>query len=255
VSNFKSLKKPRLSQEVERAIKDSIAEGLYKAGEKLPSERELVDSFQVSRVTIREALKNLQNSGLIAIKRGMNAGAYISEPTAEPITENFDNLIRLGKIDYSHLLDARLYFEPRAAEIAARYRTLADIARLKNLLDSAEEQMESSRREARLKNVSFHCEVAKITENPIILFITESITQSYSALIIEKTRAHINHSTISTFIAEHRNILDAIEKKDPSEAFERTRRHLFSTYLTYAQVAPDECETEIGFRIRQDFEC
>jgi DNA-binding FadR family transcriptional regulator len=65
--SFKSLKKPLLSQEVELAIKKSILEEVYRPGEKLPSERELVEQFQVSRVTIREAFRNLQSSGLIRL--------------------------------------------------------------------------------------------------------------------------------------------------------------------------------------------
>lgn len=252
--SFKSLKKPLLSQEVELAIKNSILSEIYKPGEKLPSERELVEQFQVSRVTIREAFRNLQSSGLIRIQRGVNAGAYVEEPNADPITQSFQNLIHLGRIDYSHLIDARLYIEPRAAEMAAKYRNADDLMRLRNLLDRAEEMADESRRRARLLNVSFHCEVAKITKNPIIVFITESITQSYSALIIERTRTKLNRKDIQKFIDEHREILDSIVKQESAEAFEKTRRHLLETYATYSRVAPEEYAREIDRRIKKDFD-
>lgn len=249
---FTSLRKPPLSQEVESAIKRSIQDGVYKPGEKIPPERVLVEQFQVSRVTIREALRNLQRSGLITIRRGVKAGAYVSELTSEPITENFQNLIQMGRIDYSHLIDARLYIEPRTAEMAAKYRTPQDLHRLEALLDKAEDLLIESRKNARLLNVSFHCEVAKITKNPIIVFITESITQSYSALIIDRTSDILGPSQVRKFIDEHRDILDSIIKQNSAEAYEKTRRHLLETYLTYSKHAPRSLHKDIDRRIRQD---
>ena len=253
MGNFKSLKKPLLSREVQMAIKQAILEERFKAGEKLPSERELVEQFQVSRVTIREALSNLQSSGLITIRRGVKAGAYVAEPSSDQITESLLNLMSLGRIDYSHLIDARLYIEPRAAEIAAKYRSDEDIERLKALLVQAEQRAEQSRKESRLLNVSFHCEVARISANPIIVFITESITQSYSALIIEKTHTKLGRPSIQKFIDEHRLILDAIIKQNSAEAYEKTRRHLLETYITYSRVAPDDCAQDIDRRIKRDY--
>jgi DNA-binding FadR family transcriptional regulator len=253
MADFKSLKKPLLSQEVELAIRKAILEETYKAGEKLPSERELVEQFQVSRVTVREAFRNLQSSGLITIKRGVNAGAYVAEPNSHPITQSFQNLIHLGRIDYSHLIDARLYIEPRAAEIAAKYRSKEDLKRLDSLLDMAKEMTAKSRKRARLINVSFHCEVAKISANPIILFITESVTQAYSALMIDRTHELLSRKDVYKFIDEHRDILDSIIKQNSAEAHEKTRRHLLETYITYSRVAPDECTKDIDRRIKQDY--
>ena len=252
---YKSLKKPLLSQEVKDAIQASIADARFKPGQKLPSERELVDQFQVSRVTIREALRNLQSAGLIEIRRGVNAGAYVSEPNSDPITENFRNLIHMGRIGFSHLIDARLYIEPRASEIAAKYASEEDIHRLNQVLDRAASQVATSRKNARLTNVSFHCEIAKITKNPIILFITESITQSYSATIIELTRRQLKREVIQRFIDGHREILDAIKRRNSKDAYEMTRRHLLDTYQAYARVMPEDQLQEIDRRIQQENHC
>ena len=252
MEGFKSLKKPLLSQEVESAIKRSIHDEVFKSGEKIPSERELVDQFQVSRVTIREALRNLQRSGLITIRRGIRAGAYVSELTSDPITENFQNLINLGRIDYSHLIDARLFIEPRASEMAAEYRTDKDVQHLRDLLERAEAAASQDCKRARIINVSFHCEVARITKNPIIVFITESITQSYSTLIIETTSDRLDRQDVQKFIDEHHAILDAIIEQNSAEAYEKTRRHLVETYLTYSRVANAGLEKDIDRRIRLD---
>ena len=235
---YKSLKKPLLSEEVKIAIQASITDAIFKPGQKLPS-------------TVREALRNLQSAGLIEIRRGVNAGAYVSEPNSDPITENFKNLIHMGRIGFSHLIDARLYIEPRASEMAAKFANEEDIHRLRQVLDLAASQVATSKKNARLTNVSFHCEVAKITKNPIIIFITESITQSYSATIIELTQAKLKSQVIQNFIQGHRKILDAIIRRHPEDAYEMTRRHLLDTYQAYTEVMPDSQVQEIDRRIQQ----
>ncbi len=248
---FRSLKKPLLSQEVEKQLKLSILEGRYAVGEKLPSERELVEQFQVSRVTVREALRSLQRSGLAQIKRGIKAGAYVCEPNSEIITESFQNLVLLGKVNFSHLIDARLYIEPRTAAFVAKIRKTEDVERIQNLIDRAYALLKTSRYEARLVNVSFHCEIAKITKNPIIIFITESITQSYSEAIIKKTQKRVDKDRVAELIEEHRSILKAITDKDPVKAYDRTKQHLLDTYEMYSKVSERESGDDIDAWIRQ----
>ncbi len=239
MKNFKSIKKPILSKEVEKQLRKSINAGAFKPGDKLPSERELVDQFQVSRVTIRDALKNLQSFGLISIRRGLHAGAYVSEPTPQPITQSFENLIQMGKVNFANLIETRLYFEPNLSRSAALLHTREDIENLCRLLDRAEEKLSKSRKEARLINVRFHCEVAKITRNYVNLFICDSITQVFSALIIEMTQKRLDKEAIRKLISEHREIKNAIASGDPLTAFEMTKKHLLETYYTYSKIMPE----------------
>ena len=247
---FRSLKKPLLSKEVEKQLKLSILNRNYNAGEKLPSERELVDQFQVSRVTVREALRGLQQSGLVQIKRGREAGAYVCEPDSTAITDNFQNLIQMGKVNFSHLIEIRLYTEPDVARNAALYRTQEDVDALQQLLDKAEAYSNTSRKKARLMNVRFHCEVAKILDNALIIFLCESITQVYSANIIEMTHTKLDKKGIGKLISEHREILDAIIKREPEEAFNRTKKHLIETYYTYSSIIADSYDEDVEKRIR-----
>lgn len=235
---FDTIKQPPLSVKISDEIKKAIANKQYFCGDKLPSERELSEQFGVSRVTVRDALNTLQTNGLISTKKGRNAGAYVVKPTADPIIENFQNLIRYDMIDISHLLDARLYIEPKAAEVAAQKHTPSDISAIKRLLDDAEKNLSVSWRKARLINVSFHSEIAKITNNKIIIYITESITQAYSFSIIYKTDYILNDEIIYRFINEHRDILDKIKCNDSQGAFTLTKNHLLQTLDTYSKFIP-----------------
>ncbi len=234
--SFKSLKKPPLSQEVERQLREPIINGTFKLGEKLPSERKLVEQFQVSRVTIREALKNLVRSGLIEIKRGAKAGAYICKPNEDAITDNFLNMVRLGQVTFNQLIDARLFIEPNTARAIVLKRTNEDITHLTELLDTATELTETSCREARLLNVSFHCEISKILKNPIINFTTKSITHAYSEILIEKTSKTVRKKGILELIRQHRKILEAIIDRDGDRAYETTRLHLENTRHMYESI-------------------
>ncbi len=235
--SFKSLKKPPLSKEVELQLRDSIIDGVFNPGEKLPSERELVEQFQVSRVTIREALKNLKYSGLIEIKRGRNAGAYVCMLNSNAITDNFLNLVRLGQVTFYDLIEARIFIEPNTTRSVAMNRSDEDIAKLQELLDKAFELSATSCHKARLLNVSFHCEISKISKNPIISFITESITHAYSEIIIEKTSETLKREHIIELIRQHREILKAIIDRDGDKAYDMTKLHLENTRLMYEQIA------------------
>lgn len=236
---FNSLKKPSLSKEVENKLRQAINAGYYRPSDKLPAERELVEQFQVSRSTVRDALRNLRNQGLIDVIRGVNAGAYVLEPTPQPITQSIENLIQMRKVNFAHLIELRLYIEPDVADTAAQFRTSDDIDALTDLLDRAEMSLKKSRKEARLINVGFHFEVAKITRNALIIFLCESITQVHSAMIIEMTHTKLDKQGVSKLISEHRLILDAIASGNPEEAYERTKKHLVETYNTYTKIFPD----------------
>jgi len=243
--SFKAIKKASLSQQIEKDIKNAIASRIYKPLEKLPSERDLMDQFKVSRATIREALMSLQSSGLIFVKRGVNAGAYVAEINPNPITENFQNLIKFGLINFVHLIEARLYIEPEAARIAAICRTDKDVEMLNDLLKKAEVNAGTSGKEARLINIRFHVEIAKVTQNPIIIFISESITQVYSTVIVEMTKTKLSKADVRKNIDAHRYILDSIIEKNEKGAFERTKNHILGLYRIYCRIIPNVSKKDI----------
>jgi len=153
-------------------------------------------------------------------------------------TENFQNLIQMGKVNFAHLMEIRLYTEPDVARSAALHRSQKNVDTLTRLLDKAESYLDISRKKARLTNVRFHYEVAKILNNTIITFLCESITQIYSAIIIKMTFTKLDKKGIAKLISEHRSILDAIAEKNPAAAFERTKKHLVETYYTYSKIIP-----------------
>jgi DNA-binding FadR family transcriptional regulator len=250
MTTLKSLKKDLLSNQVQEAlIKALIRDGL-KPGDKLPSERELAEQFQVSRATVREALNQMRRAGFTETRRGLYAGSYIAEPCSRLIAENFQSLVAFGVVDYAHLIDARLHFEPEIARTAALCASETEVQGLTELLDNVERLSETSCKEARLMNVRFHYEVAQITKNQIIIFITEAITQVHSGILIEVTRESLSRNEVLRLVAEHRLILDRIAARDGEGAAEMARRHLIETFSMYTQIFPEKSHGWITEKLR-----
>jgi GntR family transcriptional repressor for pyruvate dehydrogenase complex len=135
---FKPIKQLRVSEEVAGQLKQSILFGHFKPGEKLPTERELAEQFQVSRVAIREALRKLEHAGFMVTRQGATGGAYVTDLTFEYLVNAFLDLFLADKISIPELYYVRLLIEPEVARLAASNITPEYARRLKEALDIEE---------------------------------------------------------------------------------------------------------------------
>lgn len=119
MSRFKPIRQPRVSEEVIEQLKQAFIVGHFKAGDKLPPEREMAKEFQVSRVAIREALRALEGTGFVAIKQGATGGAYVTDLTFETLSNAFVDLFLAEKISVPELCYVRRLIEPEIARMAA----------------------------------------------------------------------------------------------------------------------------------------
>jgi DNA-binding FadR family transcriptional regulator len=138
MAKFRPVKPLRISEEVEEQLKQSILLGHFKAGDRLPSERDLAEEFKVSRVGIREALRALENAGFIVTRQGVNGGAFVTELTFGHINNAFLDLFLADKISIPELYHVRLLIEPEIARLAALAITPECAQRLKDALQFEE---------------------------------------------------------------------------------------------------------------------
>jgi DNA-binding FadR family transcriptional regulator len=143
MSAFKPIKQLRVSGEVTEQLKQSILLGHFKAGDRLPSERELAEQFQVSRVAIREALRTLEHSGFIVTRQGVTGGAFVTDLSFEHLVDTFLDLFMADKISIPELYQVRLLVEPEVARLAAERVTPEYAGRLKEALKAEEEPVAS----------------------------------------------------------------------------------------------------------------
>ncbi|WP_088212428.1 FadR/GntR family transcriptional regulator [Shewanella sp. Shew256] len=132
MNTFKPVKQLRASTEVGQQLKEAIFDGRYKAGDKLPSERELIDLFMVSRTVVREAVKILEASGLVEIRQGAMGGAFVKQIGYERLSDACRDLLTMGKMSLPEIVQVRMLLEPQVARLAAKNCTAEQAAKLQD---------------------------------------------------------------------------------------------------------------------------
>lgn len=231
---FKAAKQNRIFQDVVEQIQDTILSGKLKPGEMLPSERELKEMLQVSRGTLREALRVLEQKGLIEIKLGVGGGAVVQDVSYDLVNESLALLIRYQKVSLRHLTEFRVGVEGRVSALAAARATPADIIRLKSMLEQARQFAEKGsdfQKEFVEVDKQIHMALAEITGNPVYLSlhhtVHDNIDQYYEAFLIMKQRE------LEENVNDLGSIIDAVEKKDADKARQLAEAHVlrFNHYM------------------------
>jgi GntR family transcriptional regulator, transcriptional repressor for pyruvate dehydrogenase complex len=207
-----------LSQKIERKIEEAIRQKKLIPGTKLPTERELCESFAVSRTALREALRRLSARGLISVRKG--SGMIVSEIRTEDAINSL-NLYYDLKFDsnlISQIIEVRRLFEPEIARLASQNRSDADLELLKqNIQDLTECDPDNTQLEVDMIN-RFHMNLSKATGNPIIIITMEPI---YSLLPRMRNLIYGNVEGEKEYTLRlQQNILDAVASRDGHKAWE-----------------------------------
>lgn len=210
---FRPLKKQRFSDQVADLIQKKILEDNLELGTNLPSEKEMAGEFQVSRSVIREALRILEISGLVSIKKGPTGGIFVSNVYHEPIKRSLNNLITSGEVTLEHLIEARLLIEPYIARQAVRHVKSKDLKKFRDLFKDSSTHLDDP---VYLKqnNLKFHLLLAKASGNPVLSIMLESVFE----LLVEQTQDFVDLSLEKHFFQLHQKIFKVIEEKRPEEA-------------------------------------
>jgi len=232
---FKKTNQQRLFEDLVNQIEGAILDGRLKAGDKLPSQRDLVSMFQTSRGPLREALRVLEQKGLLKIKRGVRGGAVVKHPGTAPVSESLGLLIRHRKITLAELAEFREGVEGSVASIAATRATADDIEGMKNLLEKAEKDaakgVDTWESFCEVDN-QIHVAIAKAAGNRVYEFVMKMIhdnIQEYYKLhpLKDKQFMQENHQDL-------RDIVTALEKKQETAVRALMQSHVrrFNRYMS-----------------------
>ena len=200
-------------------FQEMVRDGVLKHGSRLPSERELASHFKVARSSLRQALKVLENMGVITQKVG--DGSYINTDSSAVLAVPMDFLFLLDDISVQELTELRLLMEPGLARLAALRASDDDIT----LLQQSMRDLESSTGDP-LKLVSsdllFHRAIFQASGNRAASSLFQTIHRAMAKMILVTSQlVELEHT-----LAFHKPILQAIEARDPELAFERMTAHL-----------------------------
>jgi GntR family transcriptional regulator, transcriptional repressor for pyruvate dehydrogenase complex len=181
-------------------------------GDRLPSERELVNALHVSRATIREALRTLESMGRIEVRR--NAGSFISKPGGDPISAELKARLPVDANFLSYLVDVRAAIEDRVVLLAASDPAV-DLTETRAVLATAERELQSSRHDRGSFDLRFEAALCRATGNPLLLELQRAI----HALWVEAwSECRIAPGDERPLHEEHIAILAATERPDVDEA-------------------------------------
>lgn len=226
---FSPVQAERVSQLIEGQLKEAIIKHHYRAGDKLPSERELAEMFSASRSSIREAIRSLERSGFVVVKKGVHGGAFvIQKGNSKPMVDYLRDVMRLRQVSLEEILQARLIIEPEVAADAALKATPEDIELLEEItrdhltgFDSENPVMQFDR------NPRFHRIIAEITGNQVFIIIMQILLEIHA---FRMNQFKLDEETIRKITHQHDSIIEALKKKDQKLAFEEMKKHVLAVH-------------------------
>lgn len=220
---FRPIRSRNLFEETVARLGQAIKLGVVPYGQRFPTERDLADELMVSRVTVREALRALEQAGFIEIKRGRHGGAYVLQRGVKQSKSHARKLKREMGAALDDALDFRRAIEPTIVELAAERHDEQQLARAEELLDESKVVPPTAFRGA---DSRFHLALAEMAGAPSLAGAEAEVQLRLSELLaaIPILDESIRHSH-----KQHRKILDAIAAKDGDIARSAMLEHVEAT--------------------------
>jgi GntR family transcriptional regulator, transcriptional repressor for pyruvate dehydrogenase complex len=211
----------RLYERIVSQIEQRIEAGDLKVGDQLPSERELAEQFAVSRTAVREAVKTLRQKGLVEIRLGR--GTFITNETTDTIRNSLSLLMKIGgKNGSANLVEVREILEPEIAALAATRITDEDITTMREAVEIMDTALDNVNVFVEA-DLDFHLALAEGTQNPLIPILMDSIID---LLREQRKRIGLAKGGLQRGQIHHKQILDAVTRRDPQAARQAMHNHL-----------------------------
>ena len=223
---FTPVQPEKLSTAVTRQIEKLILRGILRPGERLPSERELSERLGVSRPSLRDAVAELQDKGLLTTKAG--AGIYVANVLGSAFSDALVNLFANHREAVADYVSFRKDLEGLAAERAARHASDTDLRVVQTIFDKMEaaHQKRDPSDEARL-DADFHLSIIEASHNVVMLHMMRSMYQLLQqGVFYNRQTMFKQRTTREMLLDQHRAINDALQNRDPAGARAAVEAHL-----------------------------
>jgi GntR family transcriptional repressor for pyruvate dehydrogenase complex len=219
---FRPVESKRTFEQIAARIKKLIVKGSLKRGDRLQSEIELARQFRVGRQTIREALRFLELSGFITIKRGSGGGPVITGTVLDFMKDSLLYAVKLQNVTIDEIVSARLEIERGVLRAAVENADESDIEALRNNISKALENVSRGIR-ASSHNVEFHRLLAKTSKNRVFVVVAEAL-RAVSVDYLSRAKPDIEQSKMA--ISYHEALVEAIQERNLEKALELLEEHI-----------------------------
>ena len=237
---FQPLPVKRTFIEIANQIRNSIYSKTLKPGDKLPSERELTAQFGVGRISVREALRMLEQAGLILIKQGSGGGAYVKAADTSAISESVYDLVSRSDIRLVDLTEVRLAVEKQILLSAFDKITADDMEMLEQSIEELETVIKKKTRKdipVYFELTNFHVIIAHATRNPVFEIILK-VLMNVTIKVINVQLTDVER--LKKHLLFHKAIYQAIKNHDLDRAIEKTEEHMLEVPRQYSGIKRKE---------------
>lgn len=231
---FQPVQPVRAYQRIVEQIEEALVRGDLAPGQRLPSERELVTQFAVSRSTVREALRVLESNGVVRSRPGDPNGPEILPFSAGPLRKQLTRLARVDELTLSELIAFRMIMDGAAIQLASRLRTPEQLVEMEQTLVAMREAIEEDFEAFSEADVAFHDAVARISRNSLIQTCNEVVRGVVLGLIADKvTHAANSRALMLESLQHHAEVVEAIRAGGGHAAARIARQNLYDYYASY----------------------
>jgi GntR family transcriptional regulator, transcriptional repressor for pyruvate dehydrogenase complex len=225
-SLFDKVSVGRISETIVERIRQLMREGQLRPGDRLPAERDLCERFGVSRVTVREALRMLESSGLVEIRVGARGGAFVTIPTSEHVGDGLADMLTLSALTAADVTEVRLILEVGLVPLVCARATEEDIQALEEICDRSRAALNNGTYTMDL-SAEFHARVGQATHNPALTLLLESFR---GPILMSLDQAKLTAPEMGLRGRdEHEAFTEAVRRRDPELASTIMREHLGRT--------------------------
>ncbi len=178
------IKKERISDQIKTILKNAILDGHFKPGDKFPPEIKIAQQYNVSKVSAREALREMESEGLIEKKRGIFGGSFVAEPGSEKMVDVVINSYLFGGITAGDLSEFRRILEPGLARLAAKRRTNEDLEAMEACIKKVEQSIADGNPDQSAA-LGFHLLIANACHNQFISSLMEALVKVFQQVFVK----------------------------------------------------------------------
>ena len=224
---FQPIHVRRTFEEICERIREQLALGVLKPGDKLPRERDLAEQFGVSRNVLREALRSLEMAGLLRLQKGVKGGAFIQQGDMGRMNDVVRDMLSLGAISVRELSEGRIQILDLVVRLACERAQAADFLALEANIERADFATREGRWLDRVEcSREFYKLLAAATGNKVMAMIMESVTEIHMRFVYAKVAS--SGVSMPLLVEKRRQFLSALRARDVSSATRLMRVHLES---------------------------
>ncbi|MGR4890721.1 FadR/GntR family transcriptional regulator [Sphingopyxis sp. LARHCG72] len=218
---YRPIKKKRVFEEVCGQIRARIYSDSLRPGDKLPAERELAQQLGVGRAAVREALRALENAGVIELRKGARGGAFIQQLNSDVVSASMRDMVYLGNVSLDELIEMRILMNEQVIPLVCARATEEDLAALEDNVATSEavtrlaDRLDATRQ--------FYFLLGQASHNQLVMTLLGALTEVVLDFV-EKSAPDPNERSMQQLAAERRVLVECLRRRDVGAALDESRK-------------------------------